>query len=460
MTIYHSPMNLLAQFLKFIKDEKLFSPGDKLLIAVSGGVDSVVLCELCKQGGFDFTVAHCNFQLRDEESIRDEQFVRQLSNKYKVEVLIQSFDTKGYAVENKLSVQVAARELRYKWFHDILNEQKAGKIKTTGQAGYILTAHHADDNVETMLMNFFKGTGIIGLRAILPKQEKTVRPLLFARKKWIHQFAIDNKLEFVEDSSNASDKYTRNYFRNQLLPAIKQVFPQADDNLVKNLGRFREIEQLYFQSIERHKKNLLEWRGNEVHIPVLKLRKSVPLDTITYEIIKDYGFTSHQTKDVIDLLEGETGKYIQSSLFRIIKNRNRLIISPNKTEEAQTIVINKDEKKIIFEKGLLEFKELSTASMQLSTSASIAHLDAVRIGFPLLLRKRKQGDYFYPLGMKKKKKLNRFLSDQKLSLIEKENTWILEMDRKLIWIVGQRIDDRFKVNEKTRKMLQINFIPD
>lgn len=452
-------MDLLQHFRQFIREENLFQQNSKLLIAVSGGMDSVVLCELCRQAGFSFTIAHCNFQLRDEESTRDEQFVRRLGDKYNVEVMVKSFDTKKYAADNKLSIQVAARELRYHWFYDLLNKQENTTWASSEGPGFILTAHHADDNIETMLMNFFKGTGIAGLRAILPKQAKLIRPLLFARKAWIHQFASEHKLEFVEDSSNMSDKYTRNYFRNQLLPAIQKVFPQVDDNLANNLGRFREIEQLYLQAIESHKKKLLEPKGNEVHIAVLKLKKSFPLETIIYEIIKEYGFTSHQTKDVVDLIDGETGKYIQSGLFRIIKNRNWLIISPNKTEESQTIIINEEERKVAFRKGTLDFKEMDFASWQLSASPGIAQLDLAEIRYPLILRKRKQGDYFYPLGLNKKKKLNRFLSDKKLSLTDKENTWVLEMNKKIIWVVGQRIDDRFKITGKTSKILQVDFIP-
>ncbi len=197
-------MKLLKNFIDFIKKENLFQPKDKLLLAVSGGVDSVVLCELCKQAGYDFVIAHCNFQLRGEESQRDEDFVNALGKKYAVEVLVKKFDTEKYAADNKVSIQVAARELRYSWFRELV----ANRSLNIGH--WIVTAHHANDNVETMLMNFFKGTGINGLKAILPKQGNIVRPLLFARKEELIAFAQQHKLGFVEDSSNASGKYTRN----------------------------------------------------------------------------------------------------------------------------------------------------------------------------------------------------------------------------------------------------------
>lgn len=442
-------MNLLKEFRHYIKEENLFQQKDKLLLAVSGGVDSVVLCELCKQAGYDFVIAHCNFQLRGEESDRDEKFVNALGKKYTAEVLVKKFNTEKFAAENKLSIQVAARELRYNWFHELVE---------SSVATYVVTAHHANDNIETMLMNFFKGTGINGLKAILPKQGKIVRPLLFAKKEDLLAFARDNKLDFAEDSSNASDKYTRNYFRNQLFPDLQKVFPQVEENLAGNLQRFREIEMLYQQSIGLHKKKLMEQKGNEIHIPVLKLQKTKPLHSIVYEIIKDFSFTAHQTDECIALLQSETGRYIQSPTHRIFKNRNWLIISPNETTEAANILIEQ-EGKIAFVPGDLDIKSLpQTSNLKPQTSNNIAQLDAAGIKFPLLLRKWKKGDYFYPLGMDKKKKISRFLTDQKLSLTQKENTWVIEMNKKIIWVVGLRIDNRFKITGSTKNILQISFL--
>lgn len=437
-------MNLVKEFQGYIKKENLFQSKDKLLLAVSGGVDSVVLCELCKQAGFNFVIAHCNFQLRGAESERDEKFVSELGKKYSVEVLVKKFNTEKYASDNKLSIQVAARELRYQWFHELVGYSVAK---------FAVTGHHANDNVETMLMNFFKGTGINGLKAILPKQGKIVRPLLFAKKEALIAFAIENNLEFTEDSSNASDKYTRNYFRNQLLPALQKVFPQAEDNLIDNLQRFREVEALYQQSINLYKKKLMEPRGNEIHIPVLKLLRSEPLHTIVYEIIKDFGFTAHQTDDCIALLQSNTGKYIRSSSHRIIRNRGWLIISPNQLKETQHILIE-EEGNFEFAAGNLEIKRLPTSNLKLKTSNNTAQVDAAGIKFPLLLRKWKQGDYFYPLGMNKKKKISRFLIDQKLSTTQKENVWVIETNKKISWVVGLRIDDRFRITDKTKEIIQ------
>jgi tRNA(Ile)-lysidine synthase len=441
-------MNLPDRFLNFIPQQNLFSRKDKLLLAVSGGIDSVVLCELCHQTDFDFAIAHCNFQLRGDESNRDENFVKQLAQKYNKEIFIKKIETEKYAAENKVSIQVAARDLRYEWFHEIVNAEST--------VHYILTAHHLDDNIETVLMNFFKGTGIAGLHGILPKQGKIIRPLLFASKEELKKFAVDNNLQWVEDSSNKSDKYARNYFRHQVIPLVEEIYPGAIHNLSANIERFREAETLYYQSISLHKKKLLQQKGNEIHIPLLKLKKSEPLRTIIYEIIKDYHFSPNQIEEIINLLDSESGKYIQSSSHRIIKNRNWLIISPNNLKEAENILIDE------IGSWQLEFAKLhldirSSENYKLQITNTIAQLDADKVKFPLLLRKWKQGDYFYPLGMKKKKKVARFLIDNKLSQTDKEKIRVIEMNKKIIWIAGMRIDDRFKITPQTKNVLLIQF---
>jgi len=440
-------MELTEQFKNYIKKYHLFQPKDKLLLAVSGGVDSVVLCELCKQADYDFSIAHCNFQLRGEDSTRDEKFVAGLSKKYAVPFFTTTFDTKAIAAKEKRSIEETARDLRYAWFEELR------KLKG---CSYIVTAHHADDNIETVLMNFFRGTGIKGLHGILPKQNKIIRPLLFAGKNDLQLFAKENELPFVVDHTNAENAFTRNYFRNEIITAVKKVYPYAEENVLKNIERLGEAEQLYQQAIELHKAKLLEQKGNEMHIPVLKLQKTVPLTTIVYEIIKNYGFTSHQTGEVIALLESESGKYISSPSHRIFKNRKWLIIAPNQTIAAANILIEENDNTIIFEQGTLQIAKLSqplTMNYELTT----AQLDTAEIKFPLLLRKWKQGDYFYPLGMQKKKKLSRFFIDQKLSLTQKENVWVIESNKKILWIVGMRIDDRFKITPATKNILQITF---
>jgi tRNA(Ile)-lysidine synthase len=441
-------MNLINLFQQYISHHHLFTKDHHLLLAVSGGADSVVLVHLCHSAGYKFSIAHCNFQLRGEESERDEAFVKSLAQQCKVPVFVQKFNTQQYATSHKLSIQEAARKLRYDWFNELL--------PINSQPCAVVTAHHSDDSVETSAMHFFRGTGISGLRGILPKQGSIVRPLLFASKQSILDYAKEQNLQWVEDSSNESSKYTRNFFRNELLPLIEQVYPEVNNNLARNLQRFAETEQLYLQAIAQHKKKLLEQRGAEMHIPLLKLKKTEPLYSIVYEIIKDFHFTAAQTTDVIALLAAENSKYVQSSTHRIIKNRNWLVIAPLESAEAETILIENEDRTIKYAGGKMEISKLSNSNDQLSSSSIIATLDAEKIEFPLLLRKWKAGDYFYPLGMKKKKKVARFLIDRKLSKTEKEKIWVLESNQKIIWVVGQRIDDRFKITALTKQVLRLD----
>jgi tRNA(Ile)-lysidine synthase len=445
-------MGLLKKFRLYIKEQKLFQPKDRLLLAVSGGIDSVVLCALCKEAGYEFEIAHCNFQLRGTESQRDEAFVKALAEKYEVPFHLKIFDTAEYAITSKKSIETAARDLRYQWFDELL---KSSQTNEKDKLDFLLTGHHADDNIETVTMNFFRGTGIHGLKGILPTNGKIIRPLLFARRSELESYATQHELGFVTDHTNLENDYTRNYFRNTILPLVSETYPEAPNNILKNIQRFRETEILFEQAIEKHKKNLLEHRNNEVHIPVLKLLKTIPLVTVFYEIIKDYGFTAHQTDETIALLRSETGKYIQSATHRIIKNRSWLIISPIQSTEAQHILIKEDDLQIDFSHGLISIEKKDIETFKISNNPMIAQLDFSKITFPLLLRKWKTGDYFYPLGMQKKKKLGRFLSDQKLSITEKENVWVLTMDQKIIWVVGIRIDNRFKINDTTQKIYSI-----
>ena len=443
-------MDLLLQFKESVKQNRFFSPKDKLLLAVSGGVDSVVLCELCKQAGYDFIIAHCNFQLRGEESERDEQFVKELGKKYGVEALVKKSDTEKYSIENKLSIQEAARELRYTWFAELLTPDS--RLSTPD---FLLTAHHADDNNETLLMNFFRGTGLHGLTGIPVSAGQIRRPLLGFPKDELIVFAKENKLEFVEDSSNQTSKYTRNFFRNEIIPAISKVYPQVKENLQDNINRIKEIEKLYRFSVGELMKKICKQKGNEIHIPVKQLM-AFNSRALIYEIILPFGFNEKQVDEVIKLADSESGKYIQSpeSLYRIIKHRHWIIISPVQATEAENIVIEEGDKEIIFSLGKLRVER--TLNLKPQTLNDKVSLDAKAIRFPLLLRKWKTGDYFYPLGMKKKKKLSRFFIDLKLSKTEKEKVWVLEINNRIAWVVGYRIDERFRITGNTKSVIIVS----
>ena len=440
-------MDLVRAFTDFIAKERLFAPGDRLLLAVSGGLDSVVLTELCHRCGFDFVIVHCNFRLRGAESQRDEDFVKGMSARYGREVRVGGFETAEYAADKKVSLQVAAREQRYRWFEGLILE---------GVGRCVLTAHHLDDNIETSLMNFFKGTGIAGLRGMLPKQGNVVRPLLFATREQLRDWAVAEALPWVEDSSNESDKYTRNFFRHQLIPLVEKAYPAALSNLADNLGRFRETEVVYRQAIEERKKKLLEYRAGEVHVPVEKLRKAEPLATMVYELFGAFGFSPQQVGEIVDLMDSGSGKYVLSRTHRILNHRNWLIVTPMPAAEAAHILIEESSTGVDYRGGVLRLDRLEAATVgSLDQGPDVALLDAGQIVFPLLLRRWAPGDYFYPLGLRKKKKIARFLIDSRVSLADKEKVWVLEMDKKIIWVVGRRIDDRWKVAPGCRTVLRI-----
>lgn len=443
-------MNLAKLFQEYIRQHQLFMIKDKLLLAMSGGVDSVALCHLCKEAGFSFAIAHCNFQLRGAESDRDEKFVKSLAEKMGVVSYVKTFETEKIASQQKRGIEETARDLRYEWFYEL-------QIENHYQ--YILTAHHADDNVETSVMHFFRGTGINGLRGMLPKNGKIVRPLLFARKQELLNYASLYQLDFVTDATNADEKFTRNFFRNKVLPLIESVYPAAAKNLINNTERFTDVALLYQQAIDLHKKNLIEQKGRIFQIPVLKLKKAIPLNTIVYEIISAFGFTAHQTEEVVSLLDSASGKFVNSTTHCILKNRNWLIISPLQEMEAAVVVIDELDTDIHFGGGVLKMRSQNHVPAYYATTPLEACIDGKDITFPILLRKWKTGDYFYPLGMKKKKKLSRFFIDSKLSRLEKENVWVLETNKRIVWVMGYRIDDRFKIMEHTTSVLKFQYLP-
>jgi tRNA(Ile)-lysidine synthase len=454
-------MDLLQQFKQHLATLGYILPKQKLLLAVSGGIDSVVLAHLIKQSGFDAEIAHCNFQLRGEESMRDEEFVKHLAEKLQIPFHVIQFDTSSFAIENKLSTQEAARILRYDWFKSLLQKDESLK--------WILTAHHADDNIETLLMHFFKGTGIAGLRAIPIKNENVLRLLLPFYRKDIENYAIQNNIAFVEDRSNSSEAYTRNYFRLQLIPSIEKVFPAVTENLKNNIERFRDIELIYKESIEKKTKKLLVKSGSNWRVAVEQVKQVPAQHTLVFELFQPFGFGPKQTPEIIKLLESDSGKYLLSNTHRVLKNRNMLIIDTIEADYDTIMLIETNNEEIEFPLGKLivcnekvlkgkksnpePSNETFIQKFPINNLPNLAQIDASALKFPLLLRKHKPGDYFYPLGMRKKKKVARFLIDLKLSKFEKENIWVIESDKKIIWIVGNRIDDRFKITASTRSIV-------
>ena len=445
-------MQLLSSFIYHINAQQLFQLNDRLVVAVSGGLDSVVLVDLCRRAGFNFTMAHCNFKLRGDESDRDEAFVRQLAAKIDCPLIVEQFDTQSWAEKHKHSIQEAARELRYNWFETMLKVQRAADDKNV----YLLTAHHADDNIETLLMHFLRGTGLRGLKGIPAAQGNIRRPLLPFSRAMIAAYAAEQGLDFVEDSSNAEEKYTRNYFRHTIIPAIEKVYPQLRENLLQNIRRFQSINALYETGLQQIINQLCKQKEGELHIPIKQLLQYNNAALI-FEIIRRFGFTEKQVEEVYKLTEAASGSFLQSPgmPYRIIRHRHWLIIAPTGTDDSEHYVIEAEQKQLPFPSGALSFSEFHTKLPAVSNDAKTALLDAKDLQYPLILRKWKQGDYFYPLGMRKKKKLSRFFIDLKLSRTEKEKIWVLESAQRIIWVLGYRIDDRFKMTERTNAAVEI-----
>lgn len=446
---------LIERFRGYIKENCLFEKTDRLIVAVSGGLDSSLLCALLKESGYAFEMAHCNFKLRGAESDRDEQFAKSLSLKYDVPFFVRTFDTKKTATENKTGLEETARDLRYNWFNEL-------RAEGSSQNSFILTAHHADDNIETVMMNFFRGTGVKGLRGIQNKQNHICRPLLFARRNEIELWAAENKIDFVQDSSNAENDFTRNQFRNLIIPAIQNIYPQVPENILSNIRRMEEVEMIFDEAISKTINKIITVKGADKYIPVMRLLQLPYRTTLFHEILHPAGFTSGQVHEAEKLLKAESGKYITSSTHRLLKDRKMLILSPISNNASEIVVIENIEANGI--KSIFNFAhgtvEMSIKNAErLDEDPHVAMIDMAEIEFPLLLRKWKQGDYFYPLGMKKKKKLSRFLSDNKLSLAAKEKVWVVESNKRIIWIAGMRIDDRFKMTANTKRILHMRLRP-
>lgn len=449
---YTPEESLLTRFRDYVTENSLWQQGDFLFLACSGGADSVVMAHLLYQMNQPFKILHCNFNLRGDESKRDEDFVRLLADDLGVECLVKSFDTKASVHLMGKGIQETARKLRYDWFNAVMLEQKS-----LHPSSLLLTGHHADDQVETLAMHFFRGTGIAGLHGIKQKIGKLVRPLLFAARKEIIAYAEANAIVWVEDGSNQEDEYTRNHFRHVVIPQVEKVFPSVRENLLANAKRFSEMEIIYNRQIEKITSKLIEPRGNTIAIPLNKLKAVVPLDTIMFEVFRNFGFSSHQVPEIKKLFNAISGKYCSSLTHRVLRNRDWLLIDPIAENVHTMIVVEAEATTAVFNEKKLSFKTFSGKQVT-DSDPNHAWIDLRHVKFPLIVRPWKAGDYFYPLGMKKKKKIARFLTDLKLSLSEKENQWVIESDRKIIWVIGRRIDDRVKICPSSKQAMLIRLL--
>lgn len=421
--------------------------GKKFLLAVSGGVDSMVLCRLFDEWKVSFAIAHLNFKLRGDESDADEEFVRNHALQNEIPFFLHRADTSSYADENKLSIQMAAREIRY----DFLKET----AKKHGY-DYIVTAHHLNDQTETFLINLVRGSGIDGLCAMRDLDGNLFRPLLTFSKEEIQQYAKIMNVSWREDSSNLDDKYTRNKIRNQIIPLLKELNPSIVDTIGKNISILKNIRNIHNDYIRIKRNELLVKTDYGFEIEMEKLMQSdYPLH-ILFELLQPFQFNFDVAESVLRHAGDESGKKFFSHSHRMINHRNVLVITKILPSELPYFSIE-DYKKDITEPVCLRFTELA-AGFEIPRDPNIACFDIDKIKMPMAIRKWHKGDSFFPFGMKGKKKLSDFFIDLKLSLVEKENTWLLTSEDQIIWIIGRRIDDRYKVTEKTSSVLKIEWL--
>lgn len=432
---------MLKEVQKYIENQNLIVGEAPVLVGLSGGADSVALLSVLLRLEYTCIAVHCNFHLREEESDRDELFASELAESLNVAFYKIDFDTMQYARKHALSVEMAARELRYSWFEEM--RQQLGT-----QA--IAVAHHQDDNTETLLLNLIRGTGIRGLSGIRPKNGYVIRPLLSVNRNQILDWLENEGLPYIVDSTNLSDVYTRNFIRLHVLPLLEQINPSVRAALLRTIQNLSDTEAIYQSVVEEAKKNVI----NGSNLSISKLKEYPAPKTILYELLKPYSFSRLMVEDIFDALDGESGKVFYSSDYMVLKDRSDLVISPVERKKECLQYIYSLEEGVWFVPIKLSIqKVVINKEFHIRKEKDIAYFDYEKLKFPLLLRKWKKGDFFFPFGMKGKKKLSDYFVDKKYSLIDKENAWLLCSGQNIIWIVGERTDNRYRIDEKTKYVL-------
>ena len=436
---------MLKVFQHLLQNRFSFLKEAPLLLAVSGGLDSMVLTDLCVNSGLNIALAHCNFKLRADESDADERFIKDFSKTHNLEVFTTHFDTEAFAQTSKQSIQMAARQLRYEWFDSL---QKQHEFE------YVLTAHHADDNLETVLINLSRGTGLEGLMGIPEINGSVVRPLLELSRDQIHDFAVQEKISWREDSSNKSTKYLRNNLRHTIIPLLKDLNPSFIESFQTTQNHLKDTQSIledYMLEIED--KVIESIDENQIVYNIDQLQSLNNPKAYLYQLLKTYNFTDWS--QITALLEAQSGKQITSSTHRLLKNRSQLILSKLNSSSEVSILIEATETNISIPDQPFDLKLEITTSIG-SSSKDVLYLDFEFLEFPLRLSHWKSGDYFYPSGMSGKKKLSKYFKDEKFSLIDKENTLVMYSGDAVVWIVGRRADQRFLATEKSPKILKLS----
>ncbi|MBN2610603.1 MAG: tRNA lysidine(34) synthetase TilS [Bacteroidales bacterium] len=436
---------MIKKFETYIDTNRLFNPNNRILAAVSGGIDSMVMLHLLLKLEYKPAIAHCNFHLRGGESDGDEEFVKQFAEINKLQFFNISFDTKKYAEEKKMSVQMAARELRYEWLN-----------KTALENGFdcITVGHNSDDSIETFFINLTRNAGIHGLTGIKPKNNLIVRPLLFASRREISAFAQDNNILFREDSSNAETKYLRNKIRHNIIPELEKINPSFRENIHEVIEKIKEAEKLLNEVTGQYRKSIVVHSDDRIYINFREFPGTDIARTVLFELLKDYGFNGSQVKEIADSLQKQPGSRFYSPTHWLVKDRDHLIITPIKPNTAEEVYIGPDSGQI--ESPIkLTFRMAQNENFVIPREKNTVAIDADRLTFPLKLRRWKPGDRFMPFGMEHYKKLSDFFVDNKLSLADKELVWVIESDGKIVWVVNYRTDNRFRVKPSTKSIFLI-----
>ncbi len=444
---------MLLQFQQFVKEKKLFSREQTILIAVSGGVDSMVLLQLLLQSGYKIAVAHCNFMLRGQESDGDAQFVHSFCQKNKIVIHTAKFETEKLSEQNKKSIQVTARELRYNFFQELCSRF---------HYDFIATAHHADDVAETILINLSRGGGMASWHGIEVKRENIVRPLLFAQKHEIEAYAKENKIQWRTDSSNQKEDYTRNLIRHQIIPVLKKINPSVVETLFHHAEIVTEAEKIILEQIEKFRVASVVTNEKEAIIFISDLLKATAPHTVLYYILQPFGFNSTNISDIFKTLSHSESKTFYSDKFQLIKERNQLILTPSEEKKTDNLcfeipttgtytVANSQINIELFENTEGRYNDILK-----SNNKSTGYFDAEKAQFPIVIRAWQHGDYFYPLGMHGKKLVSDFFTDEKMSQSEKQKQLLFLSNYEVMWLEGRRISENFKVEKNSSVILKIS----
>ncbi|MGD2034804.1 MAG: tRNA lysidine(34) synthetase TilS [Bacteroidales bacterium] len=438
---------MLDRFTSYVADNNLFTKEQRVLSAVSGGIDSVVMLYLMTDAGFQCDIAHCNFQLRGAESDEDENFVRTLASEFKLKCHVKRFDTIDYSNKKKISVQMAARELRYNWFHE---------LGTKFRYDCIAIAHNRDDLVETMLINLSRGTGLKGLTGIKPKQSSIVRPLLYASRDEIEFYAGKQRIAYREDSSNEDIKYRRNLIRHRIIPEFEKLNPSFKDTLIQESGIFSSAYRIYKRELEKIEKAISIEDPERKILSVPKILSLRVTPEILHDMLDQYGFSYSTIQNVCKVLKGAPGKLFYSENYILLKDRETIIIEAFKNKSDDEIVeLANGTMEINYPLHLRFIQKMRNKDFIVPVEKRTIAVDSDRLSYPLKLRKWQKGDFFYPLGMNHKQKLSDYFINNKINRLDKERIWILTSGNDVLWIIGHQIDNRFKVTSNTKNLMLI-----